>query len=147
MSKNIWQTGTCNPQPIDMHKGKIWRQDKCHRNITILSCYSSIPFIVGLKWRDGGLNILCQSCGFACQYSHTHAHARTHPPTHPPTHTHTHTHTHITSQYKMELFLTIADTCSLQLLIFVTKGSILDAAGVLGLTMPKTKIVELNTYG
>ena len=35
----------------------------------------------------------------------------------------------------------------LQLLTFMTKASISDAVGVLGLPMPKEKRVEQNTYG
>ena len=35
--------------------------------ITILSCYSSVPLILGLIGRDGGLSTLCHSCGFDCQ--------------------------------------------------------------------------------
>ena len=40
-----------------------------HINIwlTISSCYGSIPLALGLKGRDGGLSILCHSCGFACK--------------------------------------------------------------------------------
>ena len=29
--------------------------------------YGSIPLTSGLIGRDGGLNTLCHSCGFACQ--------------------------------------------------------------------------------
>ena len=35
--------------------------------LTISSCYGSIPLILGLIGRDGGLSTLCHSCGFACQ--------------------------------------------------------------------------------
>ena len=35
--------------------------------LTISSCYGSIPLVVGLKGRDGGLGTLCHGCGFACQ--------------------------------------------------------------------------------
>ena len=31
------------------------------------SWYDSIPSILGLIGRDGSLNTLCHSCGFACQ--------------------------------------------------------------------------------
>ena len=35
--------------------------------LTISSCYGSIPLALGLIGKDGGLNTLCHSCGFACQ--------------------------------------------------------------------------------
>ena len=34
---------------------------------TISSCYGSILLALGLIGKDGGLNTLCHSCGFACQ--------------------------------------------------------------------------------
>ena len=34
---------------------------------TISSCYASIPLTLGLIGGDGGLSILCHSCGFAWQ--------------------------------------------------------------------------------
>ena len=37
--------------------------------LTISSCYDSIPLILGLIGRDGGLSILCHGCRFACQQS------------------------------------------------------------------------------
>ena len=36
--------------------------------LTILSCYGSIPWALGLIGRDGDLSTLCHSCGFACQH-------------------------------------------------------------------------------
>ena len=41
----------------------IYRQ----REIDIASFYGSIPLILGLIGRDGGLSALCHSCGFAFQ--------------------------------------------------------------------------------
>ena len=35
--------------------------------LTISSCYGSIPLVLGLIGRDGGLSALCHSCEFACQ--------------------------------------------------------------------------------
>ena len=35
--------------------------------LIISSCCGSIPLTLGLIGRDGGLNTLCHSCGFACQ--------------------------------------------------------------------------------
>ena len=35
--------------------------------LTISSCYSSIPLILGLIGGDDGLSTLCHSCGYACQ--------------------------------------------------------------------------------
>ena len=35
--------------------------------LTISSCYGSIPLVLGLMGRDGGLSTLCHSFGFACQ--------------------------------------------------------------------------------
>ena len=35
--------------------------------LTISSCYGSIPLILGLIGREGGLSTLCHNCGFACQ--------------------------------------------------------------------------------
>ena len=35
--------------------------------LTILSCYGSIPFTLGLIGRNGGLSSLCHSCGSASQ--------------------------------------------------------------------------------
>ena len=35
--------------------------------LTSSSCYCSFPLAFGLTVRDGGLNTLCRSCGFACQ--------------------------------------------------------------------------------
>ena len=49
---------------------------------------------------------------------------------------HTNTHTHIVWIFHIHIKLS-----------FVTKGSILDAAGVLNLPMPEAKRVEQNTYG
>ena len=37
--------------------------------LTISSCYGSIPLALGLTEKDGGLSILCWTCGFACQQS------------------------------------------------------------------------------
>ena len=33
----------------------------------ILSCYGSVPLILGFLGRDGGLSTLCHNCRFACQ--------------------------------------------------------------------------------
>ena len=35
--------------------------------LTISSCYGSIPLVLGLMSRDGGLSTLCHCCRFACQ--------------------------------------------------------------------------------
>ena len=35
--------------------------------LAISSCYGSVPLTLALILRDGGLNTLCHSCGFACQ--------------------------------------------------------------------------------
>ena len=35
--------------------------------LIISSCYGSIPLALRLIGKDGGLNTLCHSCGFACQ--------------------------------------------------------------------------------
>ena len=35
--------------------------------LTISSCYGSLPLTLVLIGSDGGLSTLCHSCGFACQ--------------------------------------------------------------------------------
>ena len=35
--------------------------------LTISSCYGSLPLVLGLIRRDGGLSTLCHNCGFPCQ--------------------------------------------------------------------------------
>ena len=39
----------------------------CKSGLTISSCYGTIPLVLGLIGRDGGLSTLYHSCEFACQ--------------------------------------------------------------------------------